>query len=242
MKKRYYLLIASLLVLPLINANASSEALPGTANYDAFKNAYTKHEQITVNSSATVTIYAEATCTLSPKTCSLLYQGGYETIDDALIHNIVCANGEKNIVAQDMGSACDSYNDTNDANYDNEEPAYCSSDFYITCTSSSSGNNTLGLDSSSSSEKTTQKPSSSGGSSGGSSSGSSSSGSTSSGGSSSSGSSSSSSGSGSKYEGSSAEKSPQTGVGTYYIVLGVVAILAYSLMLVVKKFNLFKKL
>lgn len=35
---------------------------------------------------------------------------------------------------------------------------------------------------------------------------------------------------------------PQTGVNTYFVVLGIVAIISYSFMLLTKKFNLFKKI
>lgn len=35
---------------------------------------------------------------------------------------------------------------------------------------------------------------------------------------------------------------PQTGVNTYFVVLGIVAIISYSFMLLIKKFNLFKKI
>ncbi len=45
-----------------------------------------------------------------------------------------------------------------------------------------------------------------------------------------------------KYESSSTENSPETGVTTYYVVLGVIALISYLLMLAVKKGNLFKKI
>lgn len=45
-----------------------------------------------------------------------------------------------------------------------------------------------------------------------------------------------------KYESSSTENSPETGVTTYYVVLGIIALVSYLLMLAVKKGNLFKKI
>lgn len=37
-------------------------------------------------------------------------------------------------------------------------------------------------------------------------------------------------------------ENPQTGVNTYFVVLGIVAVVSYGFMILVKKFNLFKKI
>ena len=44
------------------------------------------------------------------------------------------------------------------------------------------------------------------------------------------------------YSSSSTEESPKTGVSTYYIILGITALVAYLAVLIVKKFNLFQKI
>lgn len=44
------------------------------------------------------------------------------------------------------------------------------------------------------------------------------------------------------YSGSTTTNNPQTGVNTYFIVLGLVAVISYVFMVIVKRFNLFKKI
>lgn len=44
------------------------------------------------------------------------------------------------------------------------------------------------------------------------------------------------------YSGSTTTENPQTGVNTYFIVLGIIAVVSYGFMVIVKKNNLFKKI
>lgn len=44
------------------------------------------------------------------------------------------------------------------------------------------------------------------------------------------------------YSGTTTTENPQTGVNTYFIVLGLIAVISYGFMVIVKKYNLFKKI
>lgn len=44
------------------------------------------------------------------------------------------------------------------------------------------------------------------------------------------------------YSGSTTTENPQTGVNTYFIVLGLIAVISYGFMVIVKKYNLFKNI
>lgn len=218
-----YIIIIGLIMMPLIAQADNSAAVEGSDNYNEFKEAYETNQKITLDSSGDVTIYGKAVCTKDPKSCSVTYQGDNSKYEDSLASSVVCSNGAAYIRYQDRGSGGVSYNATNDADY--EGTVYFTNTYYVTCTNISYGSSTVPLaeekteptTSPSTGDSSTSNPSGSTGSSSGTT-------------------------SGSDYQSSTTEKSPQTGITTYYIILAIVAIISYSIMLIVKKFNLFKKI
>ena len=211
-----------------INVFAATNANEGSSEYSSLKSSYDRGTiTYNVSSSDTVILYGKANC--SGNSCSLQYAASSNNnVEDALAKSVICTNGETKISYTQSASGKDAYDSTKTTNINYSGIGYYSEDYEVKC--DSEGAVTL----SNNSTSTT-------GTSSGSSSGSSSSSSGSSSGSSSSSSESSSSSSGSYNSGSTVDNE-STGVNTYFVVLGITALISYVFMLLVKRFNLFKKI
>lgn len=215
MKKNLLLIILISIMCFTLNVNAANTiAKEGDTEFNTLKTQYNKGIQKTsINGTGIVTLYGYSSCDSSG--CTYKYSNTSSDYKEVLKSSVKCTGGEKYIIYQTTGGA-DGYKESNSANYTGE--AYWSEDFSVTCTNTQSSS-TITLSNT-----------------GGTSSGGSSSGGTS-------GSTSSSSGStGSEYNSSTTTESKETGVETYYIVLGTVGIITYAVMRIVKKQNLFKNI
>lgn len=189
-----------------------------------FKAEYEKAFSKEVTSSDTVTVYARSVC--SSGSCTYRYQGQYSDVGDVLKKGIKCTNGESYINYKLSSSGGASFKGT--STY--EGTVYWNEDYVVTCTTNST--------STSDSKNVALKESSSSGNTSGNTSSDSSSGTSDT----STGTSTGTSTSGDSYQSSDTVDNEETGVNTYFIVLGIVAIISYGFMLVVKKYNLFKKI
>lgn len=207
------LLVAFIGISLSVSAATYQECNSDSDSSCTFKALYEKSFSEEITTSKDVTVYARSTC--SNGTCKYTYQGQYSDVGDVLSRGIKCKNGESHINYTLTSSGGASFKGT--STY--EGTVYWSEDYRITCTNDSSasseGKNVLLKETSSS---------------GGSTSGSSSSGSTG------------TSTSGDNYQTSDTVDNEELGVNTYFIVLGIVAIISYGFMIVVKKYNLFKKI
>lgn len=182
---------------------------------------------LNVKSKGFVTIYAKSECSASTKKCTYQYQGLSvgESADKLLSSAVKCENGESYIsynadYVQSGGTDVKDEWKGNDSKT-SDTTYYWSEDYYITCsnTAPSEGSGQVSLGSSGGSNSTGS---------------SSNTGNTSSNGTSSS--------SSQNYSSSTTVNNSDTGVETYYIVLAIIAVVAYALMFVVKKYNLFKNI
>ena len=177
------------------------------------KTKYNSFKKTTVSEeNTTVTLYGKSVCDGSK--CTLTYSASNNSsYKDALAKAVTCSNGEKNITYQFTGS---SNNDIKENNNDKlDGTAYWDEDYSVSCTTESSGSYVVNLsDDSSSSNSSSSSTTTTG----------------------------ESQGSTSDYSSSSTVSNEKTGVNTYFVVLGVVAIISYSFMICVKKFNLFKNI
>lgn len=234
MKNRFLYLIVILIAIFSFNSKVfavtASLGVVGTdSNASSLKSSFDAGiPTLNVSGSQEVEVFGKSVCSASSGTCTHVYQGvNSDDIKDLLQVAVKCTNGETKIqynptptvsVAGDYKSGS-SYTETSDLT------AYWNEGYQVTCTSSSTGSNIVGLESSTTSSSTSSSSSSNSTSSG-----------------SSTGSNTSSSTSNQNYSSSTTETSPETGVETYYIVLGIVAILSYIIMVVVKRYNLFKNI
>lgn len=213
-------LLTILLLVFVFQINAFAAATNATEDQEHFEELKSKYESglstARINGNGSVTIYGYSKCNGTSCTYSYMDQSSSVTYTEILKKMVVCTGGETHIVFEKGASGGDFYKANNKANYTGE--VYWSEDYDVTCTTSGEE-----LDSSS-----------------GSSSGGSTSGGSSSSGSSSSGDSSYGDSTGSDYSSSTPGDQEQMGVETYYIVLGIIGILTYGIMMLVKKYNLFK--
>lgn len=210
-------LSAILCFIGIKDVGAASSAYPGQSLYESLKSSYNSFKDnlpnVTASSSTskTVTLYGRSICSTSNSSCDYNY-AGYSVNDDQkdVLNDIVtCANGEKYIIYQFMGSGKEDYMDDNKAGYDSgtsENAVYWSEDYSVQC----SNNNTTSSGEVIENTNTSNQGNSSTG--------------------------------GNDYNSSTTVPPEATGVETYYIILGIVGILTYGLMTIVKKYNLFKKI
>lgn len=230
MKNKIFIIIFSLMFIVSMRVNVYADGISGiegSDNYTTLKKEYDKGviTQTVSNSSTIITLYGKSDCDGS--SCEVTYAASKNSnFKDALVKSVTCSNGEKNIVYQEGASGKNKqYNENNPNNYDGV--VYWSEDYGVTCTSESTGGSTLSIGNSSSSTNTSNGSSSS------SSSGSSSN--------ETQNSSTNTTGSSGNYSSTTTVNNENTGVNTYFMVLGLVAFISYIFMIIVKKYNLFSK-
>lgn len=226
MKNKIVLLIIVLVGFIGFRINVSAASGSG----EEFKSYYDKGiQKIEVSGSKIVTIYGKSECNGS--TCPKVeYAGQYSNFEDVLKHSIVCTNGEKYIIYQEAGSGKTGLYDSTKSQDGFSGTMYWGEEYQVTCTTNSTGEDVVELEKPTSGNTTGGNTSSSNtggtGTSGDTTGGSSTGGST---GSDSTG-------------GSGTVDNPQTGVSTYFVVLGLIAIISYVGMVCIKRFNLFKNI
>ncbi len=223
MKKRILILVAIFISFISFRNDifaANDYAKEGDTNYSTLKSLYDGGlSKFNISSSNTlITLYGKSVCS-SGSNCVYQYDNsGTTSFEEILKKYVSCSNGEKYITYQSTGSGGSDFKGDNNTNYTGT--VYWSEDYYITCTSSQTGDTTIGVTNSNTGSSTDNNSSNT----------------------SETNSSTSSSSSNNDYSSSSTEKSPQTGVETYYIVLAILAVISYGSLLLVKKLNLFKKI
>lgn len=151
--------------------------------------------------------------TCSNGTCTISYANSSSyTNKDVLARSIKCQNGEKYISYQQRGSAKIT-NETSNAYWSEEYQVVCSSEGKGTYVELVDNDNSSGNNNNNGSNGGTTTNSSNNGSS-----------------------------NGSNYNSSSTVNQEQTGVTTYFVVLGLVALISGIFMMCVKKYNLFKNI
>lgn len=184
-------------------------------------------KKVTVSSpQSLVTIYGYSKC--DGTSCDVSYYGGNTTAEDALSKSIVCANGEKYVYYDsNVASGGLDYKSDNKAQYTGD--AYWTEDYFVTCTSNrNESDNTLtpsGSDELNGGNKNDGNENDG------------------------------NINNGSNddinndvtdknddYSSADTTDPSKTGVETYYVVLGVIVALTYSIMYLIKKYNLFKKI
>lgn len=201
---------------------------------EKFKSYYDKGiVEINVSGAQLVTIYGKSVC--NGNTCTVEYAGQYSNFEDVLKHSVVCANGEKNILYQPGSSGKTNFYDSNNSSEGFSGTMYWSEQYHVTCTSANSGvtledtptdtknesntgntGNTGNVPENSDNTGTTGTTTNN------------------------SNTENTDSTDEDDYNSSSTVENPEQGVNTYFIVLGLVAILSYTVMVFIKKFNLFK--
>jgi len=229
--KLYYILIIVIAILLFNNnvyAASVTVAKEGSSNYSNFASSFNSGiPSFTVSQALQeIVVYGKSVCSASG--CSYQYQGvGSPSIRDLLKSAVRCSGGENNIEFVLAASAGEDYKQA--SNTSENGTIYWQEAYSVRCVSSSTGrDNVITLDSTSGSSSGIQSGTSSGTQSGtlsGTQSGTSSGSSTD-----------------SQYSSSTSTSSPNTGVETYYIVLGIVAIVSYVFMIFAKKYNLFKNI
>ena len=229
MKKINYFIIVTILLFAFsINVTAASYAPDdGTTNQTLtdLKKGFSSTPSLSVTGQGFVKVYGKSICYARSQKCD--YQ--YQTLNigqavEELLKNVKCTNGEKNITYTNNGSGGTAYglNSNNLGTYSGTEALtsdttyYWSEDYYVTCTnnstSSSSGQKVLNISDSGNSSSNNSSTNSD----------------------------TNNTTTTKAYNSSTTVDNSTTGVETYYIVLGIVAILCYSLMLIIKKYNKFK--
>lgn len=198
-------------------------------NLAELKNGYNNsNPTLNVKSKGFVTIYAKSECDPSTKKCTYQYQGLSvgESADKLLERAVKCENGESYISynADNVQSGGSDVKDEWKNPLATKTTIYWSEDYYITCSNTApaagSGQVSLGSSGSSNNSSSTGSSSNSGDTS----------------------SSVPSSSSNQNYNSSTTVDNSATGIETYYIVLAIIAVVAYALMFFVKKYNLFKNI
>lgn len=226
MKNKIVLLVIVLVGFIGFRINVSAESGAG----EEFKSYYDKGiQKIEVSGSKIVTIYGKSECNGS--TCPKVeYVGQYSNFEDVLKQSIVCTNGEKYIIYQEAGSGKTGLYDSTKSQNSFSGTMYWGEEYQVTCTSNSTGNAVVEL------EKPTTGNTTDGNTTGGNNGGTGTSGDITGGNTGGSSAGSASTG------GNGTVDNPQTGVSTYFVVLGLVAIISYAGMICIKRFNLFKNI
>ena len=220
LKKVFFTLICTLCFS--LNVFAVSSPFIEGEGEDTYglKSKYNNFSKTSISeANTTVTLYGKSECDGSK--CTLTYSASNNSsFKDALAKAITCSNGENNITYQITGASGNTeFKEDNKAKLNGT--AYWDEDYSISCTTESSGSYVVNLNSESSSSSSYNSSNTDNSSS------------------STTGDSQSST---SDYSSSSTVSNEKTGVNTYFVVLGVVAIISYSFMICVKKFNLFKNI
>ena len=202
-------------------ANAGSSAA-GTTLYNELKSNYDKNKsslsKTSINNSGMVTLYGYSSCNGS--SCSINYMGISSKVEEALAKAVTCSNGEKYINYQNTGTGgATDFMEDNKAKLNGD--AYWSVDYQVTCTTSKTGTSNVELSNTSNSGTNSGNNTTNNGSNS---------------------TASSTTTTNTNYNTSSTTNNENTGVNTYFVVLGLVAIISYVFMLCVKKYNLFKNI
>lgn len=224
----------SILLLILSSFMFINTAKAESGNGDEYKSYYDKGIQsVTIRTPQWVTLYGKSIC--NGRTCQVEYAGQTSNFEEVLKKSVVCANGEQYITYQVGGSGKTGTYDSTQSENGFSGTMYWAEEYYVTCTSSNTGNNVL-------KPEVNNGGATNNGSSntGNSNEGSSNSGSINNGSSNNGTSNGGSSNSGSTNDGT--VQNPETGVNTYFIILGVVALVSYACTMFVKKLNLFKNI
>lgn len=217
-------LILCLMVLTFIGIRlnvsadeAATYATPSDNNYSEMQSLYNKYNnggKISVIGEQIVTIYGRSIC--SGNSCTYNYAGLNvgQDFTSALSKTVTCSNGINKISYSSINaSAKNDFLDKNEAKVNGT--VYWSEQYHVTCTN----NGSIEV------EKEQEAPNN-GGNVGATDVDNNQGGNT----------------SGGEYNTSTPEENPGTGVSTYFVVLGLVAIVSYICMILVKKHNLFKKI
>lgn len=226
MKKRIFNIILLIVSMFMININVyaanagSSEA--GTTLYNELKSNYDKNKsslsKTSINGSGMVTLYGYSSCNGS--SCSINYMGISSKVEEALAKAVTCSNGEKYINYQNTGTGgATDFMEDNKAELNGD--AYWSVDYQVTCTTTNTGSSNVELSNTSNSSTNSGSNTTNNGSNS---------------------TASSTTTTNTNYNTSSTTNNENTGVNTYFVVLGLVAIISYVFMLCVKKYNLFKNI
>lgn len=202
-------------------ANAGSSAA-GTTLYNELKSNYDKNKsslsKTSINNSGMVTLYGYSSCNGS--SCSINYMGISSKVEEALAKAVTCSNGEKFINYQNTGTGgATDFMEDNKAELNGD--AYWSVDYQVTCTTTNTGSSNVELSNTSNSSTNSGSNTINNGSNS---------------------TASSTTTTNTNYNTSSTTNNENTGVNTYFVVLGLVAIISYVFMLCVKKYNLFKNI
>ena len=215
-------LILSILLISLFSFNLTVKAdgyvKKGDAGASAYENMFNAGpSKITLQSlinGNVVKVYGKSECSVETKQCTYAYFSLGTSVESYFEQYISCSGGETKIEYQHIGSpdVLKVYKGLADYNETSNEVVYWQEDYSVSCLSDSDSVTNGYTDITLN--------------------GSSSSGSDSSGG----------NVSGDYPSSDGTVDGGETGVITYYIVLGIIAIGAYGLLLVSKKYNLFKKI
>lgn len=220
-KTNYFIIITILLFSFGIRVNAASYAVDdGSTNQNLtdLKQGYSSTPSLSVTGQGFIKVYGKSTCYSSSKKCDYQYQtlNSNQAVEE-LLKTVKCTNGEKNITYTNNGSGGIAYglNSSNLGAYTGTEALTSDTTYYWSEDYYVTCTNNA---SSSSSGQKILSISDSG----------------------SNNSSNNSTTTTKAYSSSTTVDNSTTGVETYYIVLGIVAVLCYSLMLIIKKYNKFK--
>ena len=228
MKKKIINIILIIISMFMININVyaanTGTGEAGTTLYNELKSNYDKNKsslsKTSINGSGMVTLYGYSSCNGS--SCSINYMGVSSKVEEALAKAVTCSNEEKYINYQNTGTGgATDFMEDNKAKLNGD--AYWSVDYQVTCTTSNTGSSNVELSNTSNSGNNSSSDNTDNGSNG-------------------TASSTTTTTSSSNYNTSTTTNNENTGVNTYFIVLGLVAIISYIFMLCVKKYNLFKNI
>lgn len=176
-------------------------------------NNFNNGERISVTNSEIITLYGKSEC--NGTSCKLTYAGTNSSdFKEALSTLITCTNGEKNIIYQVGGTGKDDFKEDNKDKYSGT--VYWSEEYQVTCSTSTSGDTNVLLNNSNNTNTTTTTTTTTRVIT--------------------------NNDNNNEYNSSTPEDNPQTGVTTYFIVLSVIALVSYGIMLLAKKYNLFKSI
>ena len=211
------LLISLFTIKTTVFAESNTYAKEGESNYNSLQSSYKQGiTTTTINGSGEVKLYGYSDCDNSGCTYSYMNQSSSVTVENILAQMVKCSNGEKYINYTDYGSAGDGFKTNNSSKYIGK--VYWTESYYVTCTTDNTAvqlNNTNGNNNSNQTTTTTTTTTSV---------------------------TNNTTNNDSEYNSSNTTDNPEQGVETYYLVLGITVIISYVFMLIVKKYNLFKKI
>lgn len=219
MKNKIISIILIIISMFMINinvyaANAGSSG-SGTSLYNELKSNYEKNKSslIVTKISSSGIVTLYGYSSCNGTSCSVNYMGVSSKPEDALAKSVTCSNGEKYINYQNTGTGgATDFMEDNKAKLNGD--AYWSVDYQVTCTTSNTGSSNVELSNTSNSNSNSGSNTTNN----------------------------TTTTTKSGYNTSTTTNNENTGVNTYFIVLGLVAIISYIFMLCVKKYNLFKNI